>query len=212
MNASSAMPLQSHNLDATRPATLMHVGRRWQHTLTMIAKRLLLMTLVTGCASTTVPDGLQSVRGFDLARYAGVWHEIARLDHSFERGLSNVSATYTVQPDGSVQVRNRGYSQQRQDWQQAIGKAQFIGEPTQGSLKVSFFGPFYGGYHIIALDKGYRWSLVVGPDRSYFWILARDRHLSTALRGELLDRAAAAGIPIDKLIWVLHDREDPALR
>ena len=122
---------------------------------------LLLSLLLPACTGT--PEGVTPVGNFQLDRYLGKWYEIARLDHSFERGLSDVSAQYRRDSDGGVEVINRGYSADRQAWKEATGKARFIGEPTLGSLMVSFFGPFYGGYHIAALDeRDYRWALVPG--------------------------------------------------
>ena len=141
--------------------------------------------------------------------YLGKWYEIARLDHSFERGLSDVSAQYRLLPDGKVEVINRGYRAEKGDWKEAIGQAVFIGDPTLGSLKVSFFGPFYGGYHVAALDeRDYRWSLVVGPSRDYLWILARERRLPADVREQLLKKASQLGFDISRLIWVGQDRPD----
>ena len=163
---------------------------------------------LAGC-STAPPDGVRPVTSFDINRYLGQWYEIARLDHSFERGLSDVSATYQLQDDGSVKVTNRGYDTQRQAWKEAIGRALFIGDSNTASLKVSFFGPFYGGYHVIALDQlNYRWALVAGPDRDYLWILARDKTLPDEVREKLVSQARALGFATDKLIWVEQQRTD----
>lgn len=162
----------------------------------------LFAALIVGC--TGIPDGLQPVSGFQLERYFGTWYEIARLDHSFERGLSDVSAVYAPRPDGGVSVLNRGFNPEKNEWKEALGKAEFIDDTQTGSLKVSFFGPFYGGYHIIALDSDYRWSLVAGPSRDYLWILARDRQLSDTQKTALLKTAAGFGFETDKLIWVSH--------
>jgi apolipoprotein D and lipocalin family protein len=165
--------------------------------------------LLLGACSTTVPTGLTSVTPFDVTRYQGKWYEVARLDHSFERGLSDVSASYSLQPDGSVQVINRGFDSKRNDWKTAVGRALFTGETNRASLKVSFFGPFYGGYHVVALDQtDYRWALVVGPDRDYFWILSRDKQLPSALRVQLLQQARQMGIAVDTLIWVSQSRSE----
>ena len=163
---------------------------------------------LAGCA-TAPPDGVQPVTGFELKRYLGRWYEIARLDHSFERGMSDVNATYALQDDGSVQVINRGYDTQRQAWKEAIGRALFIGDRQTASLKVSFFGPFYGGYHVIALDQqNYRWSLVAGPDRDYLWILARDKTLPADIREQLVRLARELGFATDRLIWVGQQRDE----
>ena len=159
--------------------------------------------LLAGC-STAPPAGLQPIAPFDVLRYQGTWFEVARLDHAFERDMRDVTAHYTLQADGSVQVLNRGFDMKRNDWRQAIGKAVFIGEPQQASLKVSFFGPFYGGYHVVALDPEYRWSMVVGPDRDYLWILSRTPHLDPAVKTQLRDKALGWSLPFDRLIWVTH--------
>ncbi len=169
----------------------------------------LFFALTLPACSTAPPEGLHPVTAFDINRYLGQWYEIARLDHSFERGMSDVNATYQLQDDGSVKVINRGYNTQRQAWKEAIGRALFIGDSSTASLKVSFFGPFYGGYHVIALDQqNYRWSLVAGPDRDYLWILARDKTLPAEVREQLLAQARAAGFATDQLIWVEHKRTD----
>lgn len=175
----------------------------------LLRTRLCCILLVFVAACTSVPEGITPVSPFQLDRYLGRWYEIARLDHAFERGLSDVSAQYSLQADGSVEVINRGYSAEKGAWKEAIGKASFIGDPTRGSLQVSFFGPFYGGYHIAALDqRDYRWSLVVGPSRDYLWILARERHLPPEVREQLLEKARQLGFDTSRLIWVDHDRPD----
>ena len=165
--------------------------------------------LCLSACSTAPPDGVTAVTPFDIGRYEGKWYEIARLDHSFERGLSDVSATYSRQSDGSVEVLNRGYDSARKEWRQAVGRAFFTGEPDSASLKVSFFGPFYGGYHVVALDqRQYRWAMVIGPNRDYLWLLARDKQLPADVREQLLKQATALGIDIQKLIWVDQARSD----
>ena len=176
---------------------------------TIRATLALLFILTLAACSTAPPEGVRPVTSFDLNRYLGQWYEIARLDHSFERGMSDVSANYQLQDDGSVKVTNRGYDTQRQAWKDAIGRALFTGDSSTASLKVSFFGPFYGGYHVIALDQqNYRWALVAGPDRDYLWILARDKTLPAGIREQLISQARALGFATDKLIWVDHKRVD----
>lgn len=154
-----------------------------------------------GCA-TGAPEGVEPVAGFELDRYLGKWHEIARLDHRFERGLSKVSAEYSMRGDGGVRVVNRGYDAAKDEWKEAEGRAYFTGDSSVGSLKVSFFRPFYGGYNIIELDReGYSYALVCGPDRSYLWILARAPELDPATLERLRARAAELGFDTEKLIY-----------
>lgn len=186
-------------------------GRLGRGRLQWLAMMIAGAALLAGCAPTSPPQGIAPVAPFDLQRYQGRWYEQARLDHSFERGLTDVSATYTPQPDGTVRVVNRGFDSATGMWREAVGKALFTGDHSTGSLKVSFFGPFYGGYHVAALDPDYRWALVVGPDRSYCWILARDKHLDPAQRESIVARARALGIDTGALISVSQERQDPAL-
>ena len=162
---------------------------------------LLFTLFISGCSS--IPKGVEPVTGFEVNRYLGKWYEIARLDHSFERGLSNVSAEYSMREDGSVRVINRGYNDAKKKWQEAEGRAKFIGSPTVGSLKVSFFGPFYGGYNIFDLDKqNYQHVMIAGNDRSNLWILSRQPTLSPEIQKRLVDQAALLKFPVEKLIYV----------
>lgn len=162
------------------------------------------LLLLGGCVS--LPENVRPVRNFQLERYLGKWYEIARLDHSFERGLTQVSAEYSLRDDGGVRVLNRGYSARDQKWKEAEGKARFVRSPDVGYLKVSFFGPFYGSYVVFDLDhEGYRYSLVSGPDKSYLWILARTPALDAATYARLVQKAAALGFDTGKLIRVAHD-------
>ena len=164
----------------------------------------LIAPLLAGC--TGIPVGLTPIDGFEINRYIGTWYEIARLDHSFERGLTNISATYTPRDDGGVDVINKGWNQADGKWQQAEGKAYFVGQPDIGRLKVSFFGPFYGGYNIIDLDKkDYAYAMIVGPDKSYFWILSRTRQLPKATLESLINSAKRLGFATDQLIFVHQD-------
>ena len=163
----------------------------------------LAIVLTAGC--TGVPDGVEVVDDFELERYLGTWYEIARLDHSFERGLENVTANYSLRDDGGVAVLNRGYDVKKGEWDDANGKAYFNDDPTVGRLKVSFFGPFYAGYNVIELDKeDYSYALVSGPDRDYLWVLARDPNIDRATVDALVGKAKDLGYPTDELIWVDH--------
>jgi len=157
--------------------------------------------LLTGC-STTPPANVKPVTPFELSRYLGQWHEIARLDHSFERDMIKVTAKYSMNPDGSVKVLNRGFNTKKQIWKDAVGKAWLIDGPDKGALKVSFFGPFYGGYFITALDPDYQWAMIVGPDVDYFWILARQPTIDNHVKSDLLKQARTMGIAVDDIIWV----------
>ncbi len=164
----------------------------------------LISFLLTGC--TGVPDGVTPVTGFDAERYLGTWYEIARLDHRFERGLTDVTATYTARDDGGIDVVNRGYDADAGEWKAATGRAYFIDSRDTGRLKVSFFGPFYGAYNIAELGADYDYALVTGPNRSYLWILAREPQLDASVRERLVANAASLGFPVQELIRVTHAR------
>lgn len=157
--------------------------------------------LLTACVG--IPENVKPVENFRLERYLGKWYEIARMDHSFERGLTRVTAEYSLREDGGVKVVNRGYSEQLGKWKEAEGKAYFVDKPDQAFLKVSFFGPFYGSYIVFELDNDqYQYSVISGPDKSYMWILARKPEISTQVRDALIARATALGFETGKLIFV----------
>ena len=163
---------------------------------------LLSTLLLTACLG--MPKQVQPVNNFQLERYLGTWYEIARLDHSFERGLSHVSANYSRLPNGQVRVLNRGYSEQKKTWKQAEGKASFVQTPDIGHLKVSFFGPFYSSYVITDLDDAYQYALISGYNHSYLWILARQPQIPDAVKQRLIAKAQSLGFDTRQLIFVQH--------
>lgn len=160
----------------------------------------LLCVFLSACAG--IPEGIQPVTGFQVERYLGKWYEIARLDHPFERGLEQVSAEYSQREDGDIRVLNRGFNTRQQKFEEAEGRAKFVGQPDVGQLKVSFFGPFYGGYNIVELDPNYQYVLVAGNDRDYLWILARTPQLEAAVQQWLVAKAKSLGFATDQLIFV----------
>lgn len=163
-----------------------------------------LLCLLSAC--TGIPEGITPVSGFELNRYLGTWYEIARLDHSFERGLSDIRAEYSLRDDGGVKVINSGYDAEQGSRHEAEGKAYFVDKPDIGRLEVSFFGPFYGAYNIIALDKtDYRYVMISGPNRDYLWILARSPKLDQETLQALLAQAQSQGFAVDRLIYDHHD-------
>jgi len=163
----------------------------------------LLVLVLAGCMG--IPKNVNPVDGFDVNRYLGTWYEIARLDHSFERGLEKVTAHYRLREDGGIHVINRGFDSKKKEWKEAEAKAYFVDAFTVGRLKVSFFGPFYGSYNLIALDKEhYQYSLVCGPNTSYLWILSRTPEMEKDLRDLLIDKAKLLGFKTEDLIFVNH--------
>lgn len=161
--------------------------------------------LLGGCLG--MPESVQPVSGFELNRYLGKWYEIARLDHSFERGLSQVTAEYSLGRDGRVVVVNRGYSNAERKWKESTGKAYLVGAQTEGYLKVSFFGPFYGSYVIFELDhENYQHAFVSGPDTNFLWLLSRSPAVDEEVMQEFIARSKSSGFDTDKLIYVDHGK------
>lgn len=157
--------------------------------------------LLSGCGG--YPKNVTPVSDFNLDRYLGTWYEIARLDHSFERGLEQVSAEYTLLPNGKVQVVNRGFSPEKNEWKEAVGKAYLAGTDNEGFLKVSFFGPFYSSYVVFDLDKeNYQHAYVSGPNHDYLWFLSRSRSVDDNILKDFVKTAKDKGFDTDSLIYV----------
>lgn len=163
----------------------------------------LALLIFSSCAK--MPKGAEPVKNFQKEKYLGKWYEIARFDFRFEKNLNNTTAFYSLREDGFIKVQNRGYNYVTNEWQESIGKAKFVGDPTVAMLKVSFFGPFYGGYNVIALDDEYKYALIAGNSLKYLWILAREKTIPEEIKIAYLKKAQEIGFDTDKLIWVEHD-------
>ncbi|MDO6610880.1 lipocalin family protein [Shewanella sp. 1_MG-2023] len=176
-------------------------------TVKIIASTLLLLST---SACTMLDTKVAVIDDFNLDNYLGTWHEIARLDHSFERGLSQVTATYSLEGD-KVVVINKGFSEQKSRWKEAEGKAYFMESNDIARLKVSFFGPFYGAYqvHDITTDEqgNYQASLVIGPNNEYAWILARSTSISAEVKQRFVEKMNTLGIKEQELIWVKQNEQ-----
>lgn len=162
-----------------------------------------LLSLISACSGTGLPKGVTPVGEFEVSRYLGQWYEIARLDHRFERGLENVTATYSLREGGGLVVKNRGYSTKKNEWQDATGKAFFVDDANVAHLKVSFFGPFYGSYVVFDLDKEeYQHAFISGSNTNYLWFLSRTPTVSEETLARFKKRAAELGFNTDELIIV----------
>lgn len=167
--------------------------------------RIILIVVIAflqfGC--TGIAKDIRPVEGLQAEKYLGLWYEVARLDHSFERGMSNVSAEYSQREDGGIKVLNRGYSSETKEWKTAEGKAYFVDKKTTGHLKVSFFGPFYGSYVIFKLDKiNYQYAYVTSYSKDYLWLLARTATVSEAVKQDFINTAKIKGFETEQLIFV----------
>jgi apolipoprotein D and lipocalin family protein len=167
-----------------------------------VRKLLLIISamMLSGCLG--MPQSVRPVNNFELNRYLGEWYEIARLDHSFERGLNQVTAEYAQGNDGGVSVINRGFSESENKWKEIKGKAYFVSDESEGYLKVSFFGPFYGSYVIFELDHdNYQYAFVSGPTTKYLWFLARTPSVKPELIEKFLEMSKTRGFKTDDMIF-----------
>lgn len=167
-----------------------------------ICKLLSLSMLFLLVSCSGVPKNVEPIKEFKLPRYLGTWYEIARLDHRFERGLSAVTAEYSLRDDGTVRVKNQGFNTNENEWQDAIGKAKFKAADDVGHLLVSFFGPFYGSYVIFELDDNYQYAFVAGNTNKYLWLLSRTPTVDDALIEKFVTRASALDFDTSSLIFV----------
>ncbi|TMP28514.1 lipocalin [Pseudoalteromonas rubra] len=162
---------------------------------------IMMALILSSCLG--MPQGVQPVNNFELNRYLGKWYEIARLDHSFERGLSRVTAQYSMREDGGVKVINRGFNAEENQWREAEGKAFFVNQDDEAYLKVSFFGPFYGAYVVFELDhQNYQYAFVSGPDTDFLWLLSRTPEVDQAIIDKFVRMASERGFDTNSLIFV----------
>jgi len=165
---------------------------------------LTLMTTIFSCR--TIPKGAEAVKNFDKSKYLGKWYEIARLDFKFEKDLNNTTALYSLNSNKTVRVENKGYNYKKDQWKKAIGKAKFVGSEDVAKLKVSFWGPFYSGYNVVAIDSEYNYALVMGKNLKYLWILSRNKSIPDDIKNNYMKIAQKIGYDTDKLIWVEHNK------
>lgn len=159
---------------------------------------------ISGCTHEPTPIA-PPVENFDVQKYGGTWYEIMRMPHAFEEGLQRVTAEYRLNGDGTLEVTNRGYHVEQQEWQTAIGHAEPLKAGT-GMYKVSFFWPFYGGYYVTWLGDNYRYAMVTSDSPEYFWLLARSPQVPQDIVDLAMAQANDWGIDSSQLLMV----EQPA--
>ena len=147
-----------------------------------------------GCSSGASTSSLTTVPSVDLKRYSGTWYELASYPQFFERGCSNVKATYTPK-DGYIEVFNESIKKNKPN--SIKGKAFVVGNSGNAKLKVQFFWPFKGDYWIVDLASDYSWAIVSNPKRTTLWILSRksvmDEKLYNLLVAGLVDKGFDKG-------------------
>ncbi len=145
---------------------------------------------------------LEVVPRVDLKRYLGKWYEIAHLPAKFQDGCSETTATYSLNDDRTISVRNE--CKRNGKLKTAKGKAKVVDQATGAKLKVSFFWPFYGDYWIVKLGSNYEYSVVGNPDRKYLWILSRTPQMDEKLFSELTEFAKSKGFDTMRLIRTIQ--------
>jgi apolipoprotein D and lipocalin family protein len=153
----------------------------------------------------TIPKSAKAIKPFKVESYLGKWYEIARFDYRFEKNLNNTTATHSLNRDGTLNVENSGYDYQKRVWKKATGRARFVGPANEAKLKVSFFGPFYAGYNVVALDDNYSYALVAGKNLNYLWILSREKSIPENIKQSFLQKGREIGYDTKKLVWVNQD-------
>jgi apolipoprotein D and lipocalin family protein len=164
-----------------------------------------LIALIFLKSCKTIPKSAAAVKPFQVENYLGKWYEIARFDYRFEKNLNNTTANYSLNSDGTIKVENGGYNYRKGIWKKATGKAKFVGSSNEAKLKVSFFGPFYAGYNVVALDDNYTYALVAGKNLNYLWLLSREKSIPENIKQSFLQKAKEIGYDTKKLVWVKQD-------
>lgn len=167
---------------------------------------LLAGVLCSGCTNSTT-EGIPAVQDFQISRYAGKWYEIARMPNWFEKGMNNITARYTVNPDGSLKVVNSGFKNGK--LRSITGKAWFASRPDVGSLWVRFPYSFAAPYKIIWLDNDYKMAVVTGKDYAHLWILSRTPQIPGPELNKLLQWISALGYETGNLIFTVQKWQMP---
>lgn len=151
---------------------------------------------LVACSPSKVNN--QPVQNVELIKYLGRWYELARYNHSFERNLTNTTADYAMQQDGTIQVTNTGWKNGERKI--SIGKAKLT--ETPGLLRVSFFGPFYSDYRVLMLTSDYGTAVVGSGSAKYLWVLSRTPYISADIKDRVLQEITRRGYDASLLIWV----------
>lgn len=174
------------------------------NSFTKLGILVILFSLLNSCG-VKVPEYVKPLNDFNSYKYGGKWYEIARFDFKYEKDMSNVTAEYSLNYDGSIKVVNKGFDYKKNKWKEAIGKAKYNGTINQSTLKVSFFGPFYAGYNVVMMDPDYETALIFGENTNYIWILSRTKTITEETKQKFLEKAQQAGYDLNRLVWTQQD-------
>ena len=160
---------------------------------------------LSSCSSTS-KQNVTPVKNFEVERYLGDWYEIGRFDFMWEKNIKNVGTNYSLNENGSIKVINFGYDNDSGEYKQSIGKAKFATKQKDiANLKVSFFGPFYSPYKVIALDPEYKYSLVAGGNKKLLWILSRTPTIPEDVKQDYIQIAQKAGYDFTDFVWTTQE-------
>ncbi|RAL22345.1 hypothetical protein DL240_10880 [Lujinxingia litoralis] len=175
----------------------MERGWRWATAALLGVGAMWLVSCATGAGSGS---SVEAVRELDLERYAGRWYEVASVPLRAQRGCVGTTATYTLREDGDVKVENRCFRDSFEGRESGItGRAWSAGEAEAGKLYVRFFWPLRSAYWVVALDPGYRWAAVSGPERKNLWILSREPCMAQDAFEAIVRDLQARGFPVERL-------------
>lgn len=142
-----------------------------------------------------------TVSNLDVNRFMGSWYEIARYEHSFEKGMTHVKANYSLLPDGTIRVLNSGMKNGKK--KEIEGKARKKKDSNSNSkLEVSFFLWFYSDYFVFELDDNYQYAVIGSSSDKYLWILSRTPQLPQSIINDLLIKIKKRGYDTSKLYFV----------
>jgi apolipoprotein D and lipocalin family protein len=166
---------------------------------------LLLPVCVAAAPPAHAQQPLRTVPHVDLTRYMGTWYEIANYPQRFQRGCTGTTATYTLRPDGTVEVVNRCALESLDGKVKvAKGRAKVVDRASGAKLKVTFFWPFWGDYWIVDLGPQYEYAVIGHPGRKYLWILARTPTMAPEVYEGILERLRAQGYDTTRLVRTLQ--------
>ena len=172
--------------------------------LTLFSVVLLSVVLLSVSCTKNKTVDTSTVPTLDINRYLGTWYEIARFQHSFEKDLVGVTATYKYRQDGKIMVVNAGWKDRLEGEYDAAGGVVKVPNPSEpGRLKVSFFLFFYSDYNVMELDTiNYKYALVGSSSPNYLWILAKRPQLDSSIYDMLVQKAKERGYDVSKLYKV----------
>lgn len=157
--------------------------------------------IASGCSTVTSVVDITPVSAFDVERFVGTWYELARFDHSFEKGDDHAQAQYSVNPDSTITVVNRAMNNGVA--REVKGKVRLT--KTPGLMRVSFFGPFYSDYRVLFIDETYSHALIGSGSSDYLWVLCRSQKPDLTVLAKIMSEAKRRGYDVSSLIWVNQD-------